>query len=1399
MDLYQSTRTKGIKLRFTKNVESMKRTKERLLLATATLLLVIMAFSYLRNITPGLNDTNNLLKKDSIVILSSPLNTKALTNVLQSGDYFNDPVANNFIASQLTSIVTKNGTLPNLGSLNKIDNMVEPSAFDQAGIWGQGRLKHSQLMLGLDSATLAGELSPTPPSYPSSVNVTTLNSGISFTGAIINNTTKEPVAGVLVKLTEEYAESYKDSISNSIITDAPLDSLINLDLENLVESPSFYARTGGDGKFEFYNLTNGKNYSIIPLKPGHEYGPLKGMANVQKKGASANSINFNFTENPHRLKLFETSVYQRIKADKVFIVRSPTTFPSDFKKHVLFFILGFWLLHIVLSLKKNESDNFILPLIMMICGTGLIILYSIQDPLRDEIYGNTMAKWAAVSLLMISALAFFVTPVHILKFLEFDYLRKLNFRVPGFNKLYDKYKTSRGYFWLVAAIAIMLLLAAFGKGPEGSGVKVNLGPIQVSEISKYLMVIFFAKYFTANFDYFRKVPDNKWLLGQNILMISLFTLLLLIYILTGDLGPAIVICLTFLVFFSIARNEFIQMILGGVLFGIVLFTCSTIFPGDSNLILLVTVIVNIALLIFSFISRKYKSIFFLIFLISSFIFLERVPADFTQRLADRNGMYENIWENQLNGGDQVAQGVWSLSSGGLWGQGLGKGFSNVMPAYHTDMILESIGEEIGILSLIAIFGAFLLLFYRILLSARRTGETSLYYFISGVGVVTIIQLSIIAGGSLGLIPLTGISAPFLSKGNSGLMINLFMFGVILIASHTKSDVKQAKRHSQKFDNLTAFAILSFAVICLLFIGKLGIYQFQRDINMIKPSMVLSKKGEWMYSYNPRISIISNELKSGNIFDRDSVLLATSDREQFITQEQTVLNAGANSIELEKQKYHKQKRYYPFGSDLVFWLGDANTNLVTNENAGYVAEFRHLTLLRGFETRPAETKIVTSDRFKETDYLPVEIKESSLTKYDYSVYIPFLKAGKNSSLIKKHNKQNRDIRISLDVKLNQAINTLLYTDEDIRNYKASVVVLNPVSGEVLASAQNPAPIYDNLRLLNSFGASHYNKLLKAWFGYNTYVSDRDYGLFKRSVPGSSIKILDALACLNRYGTDSAGISYYVSAPEIIRNGKGAEPFNETIDMQKAIVKSSNIYFIRLVNEKNLHQEIFDIHNETGINLYNRGGYYLNKPAGYSPQIYNSFWLDRISKNKENYYLPEFAGQKRRYQQSDYSWMAWGQGPVEATPLQMARVTGSIANNGKLTALRFLLSYSGNNMPITDSSINIQKKENICNLLESYMHEQSTKVSQKTGLTIYGKTGSPERKQQFQNAITKETITKTVTDGWYIFYIKNTKYQAPLSFAIRIEGKGASGNAIRLAEKILNKLNGLNYFPGTNSNR
>ena len=99
-----------------------------------------------------------------------------------------------------------------------------------------------------------------------------------------------------------------------------------------------------------------------------------------------------------------------------------------------------------------------------------------------------------------------------------------------------------------------------------------------------------------------------------------------------------------------------------------------------------------------------------------------------------------------------------------------------------------------------------------------------------------------------------------------------------------------------------------------------------------------------------------------------------------------------------------------------------------------------------------------------------------------------------------------------------------------------------------------------------------------------------------------------------------------------------------------------------------------------------------------------------------------------------------------------------------------------------------KSGITAKLESFLKDQTASAKMSTDqYPVYGKTGSPERTETIYNLKNRTSHVVKVTDGWYVFYMRNSKYdKSPIVFAIRIQGKGNSGNAVAIARQIVEQL-------------
>jgi cell division protein FtsW len=151
----------------------------------------------------------------------------------------------------------------------------------------------------------------------------------------------------------------------------------------------------------------------------------------------------------------------------------------------------------------------------------------------------------------------------------------------------------------------------------------------------------------------------------------------------------------------------------------------------------------------------------------------------------------DIWRDPFadpsGAGYQVVQALIAFARGGLLGTGLGGGLPMVggrlpIPAIHTDFPLAALGEELGLIGVMAILGVYLVIIERGLRIAAAAADDFRALLATGLALVVGVQAFIIAAGNLKLIPLTGITLPFISYGGSSLLANAVVVGLLLALS-----------------------------------------------------------------------------------------------------------------------------------------------------------------------------------------------------------------------------------------------------------------------------------------------------------------------------------------------------------------------------------------------------------------------------------------------------------------------------------------------------------------------------------------------------------------------------------------------------------------------------------------
>jgi cell division protein FtsW (lipid II flippase)/cell division protein FtsI/penicillin-binding protein 2 len=311
------------------------------------------------------------------------------------------------------------------------------------------------------------------------------------------------------------------------------------------------------------------------------------------------------------------------------------------------------------------------------------------------------------------------------------------------------------YTWLSAGLILLSLTLVFGVNPAGTGARLWLGAagfyFQPSELLKLLLLIFLASYLEERRALLTLTATRlgPWhlpplaYLGPLLLMWG-FSLVILVW--QRDLGTALLffgICLAML---YIATRQSIYVWSGLLLFA-----------GGS---------------------------------LAGYRLFDHV------RL--RVDAWLNPWPEAAGRAFQIVQALLAFASGGVLGQGLGLGAPTLIPAVHTDFVFPAIGEELGLPGTLAVTTCFALLTMRGFRVALRAANDFERLLAAGISTALGLQALVIMGGTARLIPLTGVTLPFVSYGGSSLITSFVMVGLLL---HISSKYPEQLRLAESAENL----------------------------------------------------------------------------------------------------------------------------------------------------------------------------------------------------------------------------------------------------------------------------------------------------------------------------------------------------------------------------------------------------------------------------------------------------------------------------------------------------------------------------------------------------------------------------------------------------------------------
>lgn len=290
---------------------------------------------------------------------------------------------------------------------------------------------------------------------------------------------------------------------------------------------------------------------------------------------------------------------------------------------------------------------------------------------------------------------------------------------------YHNLRSFSNYFYVLGVLLLIFVLI-FGTTISGTRGWFNIFGfgIQPVEFIKIVVVIFLAKYFS---DVSIKISPLKHLILSGL---GCFTLIVLI-LKQPDFGSAMLIFFlwSILIFFAGFKKKYI------ILLGLILI---------------------------------------IIFISGWFMFFD----DYQK---NRIITFFNPGENSLVEGYNVEQATIAIGAGGLIGRGIGFGSQSqlkFLPESQTDFIFAVIAEELGFLGICLIICFFGVFFYRLLIAIKEINNDFGIYFILGVLSLIFIEMFINIGMNIGLVPVVGISLPFLSYGGSSIISSLIMVGIV---------------------------------------------------------------------------------------------------------------------------------------------------------------------------------------------------------------------------------------------------------------------------------------------------------------------------------------------------------------------------------------------------------------------------------------------------------------------------------------------------------------------------------------------------------------------------------------------------------------------------------------------